>query len=269
MTALAGTLELCLQAFDFSLVKGGRQEDRLTPRIVKTAESSFIPALDSPNLDGRLIQLFSLAAFNPIFCVSPWPCRDIKMETTSNALTQGALLWSGEHWMVYLRPEGSEQDTGMLSLYHAYTSLAGMGTAAFVQIEGEDGFKGLCTDNTAFAQFVKDTLVGAYTPYDVDMPIVDADFSKGGDILERPTWTIGAQGREIVTTWLALKEPLAGPPTLHPKIVFTILVFAGSGSITLDGEPVPGDPYMRDGWKKSLGESKSSCCFALAETMVK
>ncbi len=157
----------------------------------------------------------------------------------------------------------------MVSLYHAYTSPAGRGTAAFVQIPGEDGFTALCTDNEAFARFVNEIQVTSSSPYDVGMPVVEATFRKGGNILERPTWTIRAQDREVVTSWWDLQAPLVGPPTAHPRILFTILVFSEKGAIELDGMPVEGAPYPRDIWAKSLGRPMSSCVFALAETMIR
>ena len=49
---------------------------------------------------------------------------------------------------------------------------------------------------------------------------------------------------------------------------FTVLVFAAAGQMQLNGMAVPGRPYPRDAWSKSLGQARSSCCFALAETMV-
>ena len=183
--------------------------------------------------------------------------------------TQGELLWSGEHWIAYLRSAAATRPGAMVSLYHAYASPAGCGTAAFVQIEGEKGYTALCTDNAAFARFVKETQVTSSAPYDVEMPIVDAKFRKGGDVLKRPSWTISAGSREVVASWRELQTPLVGPPTANPTIVFTILVFADKARIELDGKPVDGDPYPRDIWAKSLGKPMSSCVFALAETMVR
>lgn len=183
--------------------------------------------------------------------------------------TDGKLLWSGEHWIAYLRPDGTQRPGAMVSLYHAYISPAGRGTAAFVQIDGENGFTGLCTDSHGFARFVKETQITPAVPYDPEMSVVDAEFRKGGDVLERPCWTISTDSREVVTTWDDLQTPLVAPPTANPRIVFTILVFAGKANIDLDGKSMDGDPYPRSIWAKSLGTPMSSCVFALAETMVR
>ena len=54
-------------------------------------------------------------------------------------LSQGPLLWSGEHWILYLRPPGSQVDSGQLSLYYAAYSPAGRGTVAYIDILGSAG----------------------------------------------------------------------------------------------------------------------------------
>lgn len=186
----------------------------------------------------------------------------------ADSLSQGGLLWSGQHWIAYLRRPGSQDHTGMVSLYRGETSPAGAGTAAFVEIPGADGFTGLCTDNRDFAEFVRRTQVVPTSPFDRGMEPVEARLSPGGDIRSEPAWEIDAGGRRIDVCWRELDPPLVGPPTAHPRIVFTILVFAGGGSIRLDGWDVGGEPYPRDTWARTLGRPRSSCCFALAETMI-
>jgi len=102
----------------------------------------------------------------------------------------------------------------------------------------------------------------------VEAPVVEARIEKGGDILVRPTWTVHAPEWVVRASWWDLQTPLVGPPTAHPRIVFTILIFADRAAIELDGSPVLGQPYLRDAWIKNLGRPMSSCVFALAETMV-
>jgi hypothetical protein len=180
-------------------------------------------------------------------------------------LTRGDLLWTGQHWIAYLRRPGEQEHTGAVSLYRAAASPAGSGTAAFVDIPGPQGFTGLCADNRAFGDFARTQAV-ATSPFDIDMAVVDAELSSAGDMRTAPGWQIVAGDRRIEVTWSDLDAPLVGPPTLNPAIVFTVLVFAGRGSIHLDGREVGGEPYLRDGWARTLGTPRSSCCFALAET---
>ena len=182
-------------------------------------------------------------------------------------LSRGDLLFSGEHWINYLRLPGSDRDSAMVSIYCGRFSPAGPGTAAYVRIEGEAGFAAACTDSPAFERFIRETMYRNEGPF-AGLPVAAAEFRQEGDVRGCPSWTIAAGDREVRAVWSGLAAPYVGPPTLHPRIVFTILVFASGGSVELDGRPIPGEPYMRDSWTKNLGRPHSSVCFALAETMV-
>ena len=197
--------------------------------------------------------------------------------TTAN-LSRGKLLWSGEHWINYIRPADSESNTGMVSLYHSYYSPAGRGTVAYVDIPDDlagtesSGFTAVCTDNREYAQFIdaqmiRDNPYLKKSPWLRKLATRDAQFTLSGDIQREPSWTIDAGANRIVATWSNLNS-LVGPPTIHPQIVFTILLFAEQASIEVDGNRVSGAPYPNEAWSQSLGKAHSSCVFALAETMI-
>ena len=185
-----------------------------------------------------------------------------------SALSRGQLLWSGEHWINYLRPPGADEDSGMLSLYRAHHTPAGNGHAACVAISGEPGFVGLCTDNLDLAAFIADTMLTDGLFYGRRLPVIEAGFVRGGDIRDEPTWTITTADREIRAGWRQIAPPYVGPPTVNPQVIFTVLYFAAAASLSLDGAAVEGKPYPRDIWQKNLRKPHSSCCFALAETMI-
>ena len=46
------------------------------------------------------------------------------------------------------------------------------------------------------------------------------------------------QLQAIEAVWSNLKS-LVGPPTIHPQIIFTILLFAEQASINVDGNRIP------------------------------
>ena len=184
-------------------------------------------------------------------------------------LSRGPLLWSGEHWILYLRPPGAEADSGQLSLYCAAYSPVGQGTVAYIDIPGFEGLTVACTDNPDLADFISDTMIrGSNNPFDRALPQGRATFSRSGRINHNPSWTIQSESHTLTATWEQLESSLVGPPTINPHIVFTVLIFAAAGEMQLNGMAVPGSPYPRDAWSKSLGQARSSCCFALAETMV-
>jgi len=140
---------------------------------------------------------------------------------------------------------------------------------AYIDIPGSKGLTAVCTDNPDLADFITDTMIrGSNNPFDRDLPQRPATFSRAGHIDHNPSWTIQSESHTLTATWGQLESPLVGPPTVNPHIVFTVLIFAAAGQMQLNGMAVPGSPYPRDAWSKSLGQARSSCCFALAETMI-
>ena len=191
-----------------------------------------------------------------------------------NIVKEGSLVWSGEHWINYLRQPGAGQDGGMVSLYCTRQSAAGEGIAAFVDIPGGEGLTALCTDNREVAEFVLETMIrGRGTHFDRDLPVVDARITRGGDIRKDPSWTIRTGGREIVSTWQVAGPPVVmyGPaPSGAGRVeIFSVLYFTSEASITVDGRAVSGKPYSRDIWRASIGGDRSSSVFALAETILR
>ena len=181
----------------------------------------------------------------------------------------GRLLWSGEHWIAYLRERDGGGDgsvSGSLSLYHAHDSAAGEGTVAFVSTPA---LTATCTDNRALAEFVRDRLVVRdVSPFDPGAAIVAANIERTGDVRHTPGWRIESSGRVISVEWWDVGEPIVGPRTTSDSICFTILYFAAGGHISVDGQTLPGEPYPREAWTRTFGEPMSSFCFALSETML-
>ena len=166
---------------------------------------------------------------------------------------------------------GAKSIAAQLSLYCAAYSPVGQGTVAYIDIPGSEGLTAVCTDNPeAWSRFY-------YGHHDSRQLIIhltaiylngSATFSRAGRIDRNPSWTIQSECHTLTATWEQLESPLVGPPTINPHIVFTALIFAAAGQMQLDGTAIPGSPYPREAWSKSLGQARSSCCFALAETMV-
>lgn len=197
----------------------------------------------------------------------------------ASKLSQGRLMWSGEHWINYIRSADGELNTGMVSLYHSYYSPAGRGTVAYVDIPVDPaqsepaGFTAVCTDNREYARFIDAQMIrgnpySKKNPWLRELPTRDARFTLNGDPRREPSWTIDVGDRRVVAAWSTLEESFVGPPTIHPQIIFTILFFAEQASIEVDGHRVPGEPYRNEAWSPSLETSQSSCVFALAETMI-
>ena len=190
------------------------------------------------------------------------------MSDTIDATVQ----WSGEHWINYLRRPGEEVDSGSLSLYHTHYSEAGAGTVACIDIPAA-GWAATYSDNPALADWILATMIrGRGNQFDRDLPVVEAACSRGGDIRTKPSWTIEAEGHRIVSTW-QVTEPAtihwgAAPSGAADLQIFSLLFFTCDASLTHNGEPVAGSPYRRDIWRSTIGGDRSSCVFALAETIL-
>ncbi len=187
-------------------------------------------------------------------------------------VNKGRLFWTGQHWINYIRPANTTENSGMVSLWHTHYSSAGEGTVAYVLIEGETSYRRICTDNPETAALIQAWMRGRGGMYDMDLETVQASFARGGDVLESPSWTIETAEGQIIARWSDLQSPelLEAPaPRLRDEWdVYSCLFFAHSAQILFNGHLIPGEPYTVDIWKPSLGGERSSCVFALSEIFI-
>lgn len=182
------------------------------------------------------------------------------------------LIWSGEHWIAFLRRAGEETDSGSVSLYHTRYSAAGGGSVAFVDIPGRDGFPAICAERRDLADFIFDTMVrGRGMKFDQELPVIEAEIERGGDVREAPWWRIATEHGTVLATWSKVQAPLIaegpGPAVDGRAVTYSLLFFTDGASVTIDGEEAGGEPYIRDIWRRNIGRPGSSCVFALAETI--
>lgn len=160
----------------------------------------------------------------------------------------------------------------MVSLWHTHYSSAGEGTVAYVLIEDGSSCHRICTDNPDMAAFMQGWMRGRGGMYDMELETTQAAFTRGGSVLDSPSWTIDTEDDQVIARWSGLQSPeLLEAPA--PKLrdgwdVYSCLFFAHSAQIMFNGHPVEGEPYRVDIWKPSLGGKRSSCVFALSETFI-
>ncbi len=189
-------------------------------------------------------------------------------------INRKTLFWTGEHWINFLRRPGEEAHSGMVSLYHTQYSAAGAGIVTLVHVDSPQPFTAICTDNRTLVPFIQEHWPrGRIPPFDGrDVPVLDATFRRGGDIRHDPCWIITVAGHEIVARWVVTQPPLvmtrAGPAQDADLDLHSVLFFTDTAAITFDGQPADGLPYLSPHWAPLLGTARSSCVFALAETML-
>ena len=189
----------------------------------------------------------------------------------------GRLYWTGQHWINYIRPasageNSAGENSAMVSFWHTHYSSAGEGNVAYVLIGDGSTYGSICTDNPDMAAFIQAWMKGRGGMYDMELEVVPAAFTRSGNILDAPTWTIESADDQIIARWGDLQSPeLLEAPA--PKLregwdVFSCLFFARSAQIMFNGHLVDGEPYPVDIWKPSLGGVRSSCVFALSEAFI-
>jgi hypothetical protein len=184
-------------------------------------------------------------------------------------LHAGKLLWLGEHWIHAIRPEGATNPSGWVSLFHTRHSPAGEGTVAQIIIAGPPRFSAVCTDSRELADYGQREFFARSTQRDPEAPILDARFRREGDTRRDPAWVIEAGGHRIVARWEITEPPVIADGSFRSGTEhFTVLFFTYRASVEFDGQLVPGVPYPREIWKASIGGERSSCVFALAETLI-
>lgn len=185
----------------------------------------------------------------------------------------GRLLWSGEHWICFLRPAGAREDSVRVSLYRSGYSPAGEGHVAFVDVPGR--YRAVLTDNRAFLEFIRETMFrGKAPPFGSGLPVVETVFRREGDLKDSPSWVMETGDHRLSVTWTRLEPPTLayrGDPELQrQRPVFTVLFFCQGARVLLDGRRIEGTAYPRSIWREALaGGDRSSCVFAIAETMIR
>ena len=181
----------------------------------------------------------------------------------------GKLVWSGEHWTLGIRHLAAEDVSAWISLFHTRYSPVGEGNAAQVFIPGATAINVICTDHPEVGQFTREQFFSAGSYFDPKAQLVSARFQRQGDIRTNPAWVIETNEFRVVARWQITEPPVIAEGTFRPGTEhFTLLFFTDTASVECDGQLIQGQPYTRDIWKATVGGERSSCAFALAESLI-
>ena len=171
-----------------------------------------------------------------------------------------------------MKEPGQAGNSGSVSLYHTYYSSKGQGTIAFVRSDKAGLGPTLFAENIALAEFVIEKVVAwGPSPFEPDIPIVKGNFERSGDIRSNPKWRIETDSVIVEMEWTNLEPAVVIDRPLKSGAVTAItsvLFFSTAATMKVNGKLVIGNPFMREDWYRAIGRSGSSCCFALAETLV-
>lgn len=190
----------------------------------------------------------------------------------TNAMGPNEVRLTGENPFVRLQADEDSEPTTHASYWRVLLSPAGAGHALFLRSELTDDEPRIYADNIALARWLQEEIEGSMrdTYSDLDLPVIDASFSKSGDA--RSYWTESVESDEdsVDLTWYDFGEPYvvsmapgARPGQVHG--VYSCLVPARRAQVTINGQVAKGGPFPRD----QEGTVSSTCCLAFSETWVR
>ena len=175
---------------------------------------------------------------------------------------------SGENSFLRIGESEDTDPTAEMSHWRVVASPKGGGHILFAKSVPTNNEPRIYSDNFALARWLQEGVQASMRDtYSGDIPIIDAEFSKSGDMLT--TWVEYIASREevIVMAWYDFLSPVqvANQPFENPDQphgVYSLLIPARCAQLTINGEAVPGRVLSRD----LFGKEGTSCCLALSET---
>ena len=131
------------------------------------------------------------------------------------------VLLTGENSFMRLSHEDGGPLTVRASHWRVLLSPGGPGHVLFLSGEVTDDEVQIYTDNVAMTRWLQGEIQGLLTPEfgDQDIPVIDAEFERLGDVRSFSTETVVSRDADIAMTWYDFAEPLCHPgrPGQHTR----------------------------------------------------
>jgi hypothetical protein len=181
-------------------------------------------------------------------------------------------LMTGENSFIRLSPDGGTTMTDRFSHWRVLWCAAGAGHALFAQSKQLTGGKvQIYSDNVAVARWLQRSIETLLFPAfaDENVPVVNAEFARGGDPRGVAWETVTTPADKIRLTWYDCIAPfvltMAPGSNNRPLGVFSTFFPARSAQVEINGMAATGKP-----WAEKRGDrDSSSACLAWSETWVK
>ncbi len=178
-------------------------------------------------------------------------------------------ILTGENPFIRLSATDGAPFSTNASFWRIILCPAGPGHVLYLKSELTNDRWRIYSDNIAMARWLQSTVQGMLNEElkDQSIPVIDAEFSRSGDLHTFWTERATAWDEEIALTWHNIGEPLL----LHtqpnaepgrPYCVCTLLVPAFGARLTVNGEQAVGQPWPRD----HEGRPFSTCALAFSES---
>ena len=178
-------------------------------------------------------------------------------------------MMTGENPFIRLSLKDGDPNTTDASFWRVILSPAGPGHVLYLKSELTENKLRIYSDNIAMARWLQVTIQGMLNAEtaDTSIPVVDAEFSRTGDV--RSSWCerVHALDEELVLTWYDIGEPLMihSAPNQIPGRKYgvnTLLIPALGAQLARNGMTAKGKPWKRE----REGRPFSTCALAFSES---
>ena len=162
------------------------------------------------------------------------------------------VILTGENPFIRLSERDGDPNKTDASFWRIIFCPAGPGHVLYLKSELTDNRWRIYSDNIAMARWLQSTVQGMLNAElkDTTVPVIDADFSKSGDMRDFWTERVLTQSEEIALTWYQIGDPLlihtqpnATPD--RPYGVCTVLIPALGARLARDGVEAAGRSWPR------------------------
>ena len=178
------------------------------------------------------------------------------------------VLMTGENSFVRLSNDGGNTIADRVSHWRVLWSPAGQGHALFIESPLSGNRPRIYCDNAAVARYLQRTIeVLLYKEFaDESIPVIDAQFTRGGNSLSTVEERIVSSRDSIVLTWWDLMAPfiLTMPPGAmnRPIGVYSTFIPAKSAQLSVNDQAATAKVFPME----RFGKPASSCCLAWSES---
>ena len=179
------------------------------------------------------------------------------------------LILTGENPFIRLSATDDGPATTNASFWRILLCPAGPGHVLYLKSELTEDQWRIYSDNIAMARWLQKTVQGMLNAElrDLSIPVVEAQFSRDGDVRDFWTERLQTNDEQIALTWHDIGEPLLihTQPNAEPSRpygVCTVLIPALGARLTRNGELASGQPWPR----QREGKPFSTCALAFSES---
>jgi hypothetical protein len=182
---------------------------------------------------------------------------------------ENRVILIGENSVIRLNRTDGDSFTTNASFWRILSSAGGAGSVLYLNSELAGGRWRIYSDNIAVARWLQSTVVGAIYAelLDPNIAVIEAQFSKSGDVRDFWTERLDTSDEQILMTWYRMGEPFlvhTQPNSIpgRPYGMCTVLIPAGGARLTRNGIEAEGQPWPR----AREGRPSSTCVLGLCES---